>query len=252
MGETLRNIRILSRYTFADFVSKPAFQIFLLVEGMALLGIILSPKLPLFDNIRVVPWFIFLVSFPAFTSPVVIDRFERPSVNFILSHPFTRTQVLLGTFIGVVLAMASLPVFFYAAWFAIAGIRVEVWDPAILAQGVSLVVIFISLLGYIILTGMLMPHAPAITLFWSLYVMFGATLLHARSFNFFEVEPKGDPDLLLEILFYVTPAILDISNFFKNVVRTGYGDPLATLTSLGGATLCMILSCRLVGKRDLG
>ncbi len=82
-------------------------------------------------------------------------EFETRTIYPMLAKPVSRTTVLVGKYIGALVASVSALACFYLAYAVLVGVRQGVWFPVILLQGFVLHVGFLAVLSALVLAGSL-------------------------------------------------------------------------------------------------
>ena len=90
---------------------------------------------------------------------LVPSLLEPGRIELLLSKPLSRTHLLLGRYLGILLVVAANIDWLVVGLWVILGIKTGIWDPAFLVACASALFIFAVMLGLITLLGVLWESA---------------------------------------------------------------------------------------------
>ena len=155
------------------------------------------------------------------TASLVPNMLQKGHVDWLLSKPISRTNLLIGRFAGA-LAIVSFNVFYLilGTWL-ILSIKTGVWHVPFLISGVLIVVIFAVLYAFMVLLGILVQNS-AVAIMGAYLVIFFSPWLYQRD-RIYALLSERIYQILLDGLYYLTPRTFE---FGEIVTRSVLGQPV--------------------------
>lgn len=156
------------------------------------------------------------------TASVLPNMLQKGHIEWILSKPISRLQLLLGKYAGA-LGIVGFNVFYLigGSWL-ILSLKSGVWNTPFLFSGVLIVLLYGVLLAFMMLLGVLMQNS-AIAIMGVFMLSFLSSLLAGRD-QIYALLSKKIYQLLLDGVYALTPRISDI---FLMVTNAVLGKPIA-------------------------
>ncbi len=231
----MRNIFIISKYTFKEALSRKVFLTFFGITTFMLLifavifstsnitdlvgAIKINSKVgdnvtnQLLNGIKLIlitPLFgggIFLSIFSA--SGFIPKMLEKGSIEIILSKPVSRAQLLIGKFAGVTSMVFANVAYGVLGFYLMFGIKFQIWNPEFLITALTITLAFCTLFSLIILIGILTRTSlPAMMLSYLIFFIFSPVLYGRAGLEMF-YEGNVLP-LIAEIFYYILPRTAEL------------------------------------------
>ncbi|MEE9222599.1 MAG: hypothetical protein V3V40_04010 [Nitrosomonadaceae bacterium] len=245
------NVRTLSIYTMFETLLQPMFKAYFGITGLLFIFLALTPRLPQFKTVTEIAYLFFLLYFVVGTASIIIDRVERGSIELFLSKPFSRTDIIVATLLGVIGLVSLFSIFLVLGLWFIWGLRVGVWSGSILSYIGSLIFGFGTLYCFVLLSGIIIRNLAAIVFIWCGYVLFGSLALELRSTMLY---PNIESDMIkgaLDVLYYLLPQPFAIRTSFNSLFRGGSPSFLPVVTSCLTASLALLAAIFVLERKDL-
>lgn len=147
---------------------------------------------------------------------LVAAVFEPGRIELLLSKPVSRTQILLGRYVGNVLVVAANIAYLTVGSWAIFGMKTGLWGAGYLLSSVFTVFIFAVLLSVIVLVGVLWDSA-AVAIMATFGIMIVTPILAQRSTIERLLSSEWSRDVV-RVLYYVLPKTSDISVIIRHLI----------------------------------
>jgi ABC-2 type transport system permease protein len=147
---------------------------------------------------------------------LVAAVFEPGRIELLLSKPVSRTQLLLGRYVGNVLVVAANIAYLTLGSWIIFGAKTGVWGAGYLFSSVFTVFVFAVLLSVIVLVGVLWESA-AVAIMATFAIMIVTPILAQRA----TIERLLSADWSRNVvhgLYYVLPKTSDISVIIRHLI----------------------------------
>ncbi len=141
---------------------------------------------------------------------------EKGNIDWILSKPITRLQMLVGRYLGG-LAIVGFNIFYLigGSWL-ILSIKSGYWNASFLSAGILIVWVFAALFSLMALLGVLFQNA-AISIMGAYLMIFLSPLLFQRE-KAYALLSRKVYQLLLDGLYYICPPIFETGEIMKKVI----------------------------------
>ncbi len=236
----MKNIWIIGKYTFKEALSRKVFVTFFAVTTFLLLisaiifystNINIMVKtihfgknnnfnLTIYNGIKLMvvsPLFgigLFLSIFSA--SNFIPNMLEKGNIEFLLSKPISKAEIILGKFSGVSLMVFANIAYAIAGFWVLMGVKFGIWDANILLAIFTITFAFCLLYSLIILTGIITKSSlSAMMISYLIFIVF-SPLLGAREKLALLIGGKLTKSIL-DFLYYVTPQTHDLSNITEKL-----------------------------------
>ena len=147
---------------------------------------------------------------------LVAAVFEPGRIELLLSKPVSRTQLLLGRYVGNVLVVAANIVYLTLGSWIIFGIKTGMWGAGYLLSSVFTVFVFSVLLAVIVLVGVLWESA-AVAIMSTFAIMIITPIVAQRATLERLLSAEWSRDVL-RTLYYVLPKTSDISVIIRHLI----------------------------------
>jgi len=271
----MNNILTISNFTIREAISRKiivaffAISTFTIIVFALLFGFVsaenftqISTKNIPFDEmsaelvkglklIVVAPLFgggLFLSIFSA--SSFIPNMLEKGNIDLLLSKPISRTQIILGKFLGgVLIVFLNIAYLIISLWILI-GIKFSIWEPSFLYSILTITFTFASLYSLIILIGILTQSSVlAMMLSYLIFFIFSPILSARDSIGYF--LNNSIVNGIMEVLYYIIPKTSELGTITTELAM-GYGieefQPI--LTSLAFLILVLYFSIIIFSKKD--
>lgn len=241
----------LALYTMFESAMQPAFRGFLVV--VILWGFFLgfAQRLPDVNALQSIVFLALLLYFSIASANSIVHRLQKGSVELYLSKPFSRRDFVVGTYVGISSLVLGMVVLFGLVWFLVWFLRTGSWNQTVLATCGAVIFAFASLYAFIAAGGIIFRHTSFVTLFSTLYIIFGAALLDARTFNFMRINEQQAPNVVLEVLYYSLPPLLAIHKSLRLAVLGGQMDPYPLIHSAAVSLFALIIGVLFMERQEL-
>ena len=135
---------------------------------------------------------------------------ERGNIDLFLSKPISRTQLLLGKYLGVVLfVFLNIFIFVLGVWLIIS-VKFGYWDPSFLTLSVVITFAFAVLYGLIVLFGVITKSSiPGMMVAYLIFLIISPLLfLYKEKLN--EFVSSGIIKTLLDGLYFIVPQTAEL------------------------------------------
>lgn len=175
------------------------------------------------------------------TASQVPNLQRRGTADLYLSRPVSRTTLLLGRFLGAVTLVTANLLFLCGGVFVIISLKTGVWNFRFLLAGALILAVFLSLLGFMYLVGVLSSSTPlSIMLPYAIYIMAMPLAGHDQ------IAAAMDSRLgarTVETLYWILPKTAEIGRDMVLLIQ-GKGAPQLTplLTTGAFGLVCLTLA----------
>jgi ABC-type transport system involved in multi-copper enzyme maturation permease subunit len=181
------------------------------------------------------------------TAGIVPDMLERGTVDLYLSKPIARWELLLGKYLGGVVAIGLNIIYFLLGAWLVFGLRTGVWDPTLLLSSLTMMFMFACLFALVTFAGV-WTRSTATTIILTylfLFIIEGPLLAH-RETTLYLISENSVYRTILDGLFYIFPQISGMqtggANQISGLVEMDWKPFLQSFLSgtaffLGGALL---------------
>jgi ABC-type transport system involved in multi-copper enzyme maturation permease subunit len=149
---------------------------------------------------------------------LVAAVFEPGRIELLLSKPVSRTEILMGRYVGNLLVVAANVVYLTAGSWIIFGIKTGMWGVGYLLSSLFTIFIFAVLLAVIVLVGVLWESA-AVAIMITFGIMIVTPILAQKDSLERLLSSEWSRDLL-RTLYYVLPKTSDISVIIRHLILT--------------------------------
>ena len=199
---------------------------------------------------------IVMILFIILSSSFIPSLLQKGNIELTLSKPVSRTNIILGRFIGgVILVFIALTYLITLIWLIISA-KSGVWHFAFLLSIIWYTLIFAVLYSLIILTG-LITKSTVMTLIINVLIFFPFTSILAVKDDIMQVASNKVIAFILNFIYYIFPKPWDMRSLCNDIIggtlNTSAGffyvyQPL--ITSLIFMLVCLSLSVYYFDKKD--
>ncbi len=186
-------------------------------ETLMLFGQQASPPVPLDEILRVVQQmqaglagglFTGITLFGIFAvAGVIPDMLERGTVDLYLSKPIARWQLLLGKYLGSVLAIALNILYFLGGTVLVFGLKCGLWDGMLVLTSLLMTFMFAALYAMVVFIGVLTQSTATSIILTYLYLFIIGGILHNREASVYLLSDNLVYRGVIDGLFYLFPQI---------------------------------------------
>jgi ABC-2 type transport system permease protein len=143
--------------------------------------------------------------------------FEPGRVELLLSKPVTRTQILLGRYLGNLLIVVSNLIYLVFGFWIIFGAKTGVWRPHLLLASAVTLFVFAVMLAFILLTAVVWENA-AVSILSTYALVVLCLVLGGKSLLERLLSSELSRDIV-RTLYYAFPKIPDNGTILVNIVK---------------------------------
>jgi ABC-type transport system involved in multi-copper enzyme maturation permease subunit len=263
----MNNIIEIIRFTFRESLSKKVFLVLGIIASVFILGIFLIPMdkisislnsngengLNLGENIFLFFQIKFLSSIGGFAllaltfanSGLFSSIFEKGTIDLFLSKPITRTQLLLGRYLGGLLIATVIIVYFVGGAWLVSSIKMNLFNWYFSVLIFSLIFSYAIMNSVVMLFGIITKSGiPGLIITFFMY--FASSLLASRE-AIYQFINKGTFITIADSLYYFLPKISQINDYVSSFGDTKQANELLNQSlKLGTDSYTMIFSTSLV------
>lgn len=196
--------------------------------------------------------FLGLMLFGVFaTAGLVPDALEKGVVEMYLAKPMARWQLLLGKYLGGVVAIGIVTIYFLGGVWLTFGIRVGVWNTQFLLSSLTMTFMFTAILSIVVLLGVLFRNAAVPIIGCFLYLMVLDTLLEHRETILYVVSESALYRGLCDLLFYLLPQVSGMQQQLQRQIMHEAVEWQPFLQSLFSSGWLFGLAWWVLDRRDL-
>ncbi len=272
----MRNIYILSKYTFKEALARKVFLTFFGISTFILLlfivlfasvdmsafipadalgmnsqwglkdGIVSGLKLLLINPLYGGGLFLSIFAASSFI-PVML---EKGSIEILLSKPVSRAQIIIGKFLGVTFMVFMNITYFVSILTILIGIKFQVWDFFFFSTIFTITLAFAVLYSLIILIGIITKTSlPAMILSYLIFFILSPVLNARDAFNF--SQTNSFLSTLGDILYYITPRTSELGSLTLLISGGGVIEDFSVIIhSLIYIILMLLFSIIIFNKKD--
>jgi ABC-type transport system involved in multi-copper enzyme maturation permease subunit len=141
------------------------------------------------------------------TAGIIPDALDKGTVDLYLSKPLSRWELLLGKYLGAVVAIFANVLYFMVGAWLIFGIKCQVWDYQILLATVTTTFMFACLYALVTFFGVLTRNTAVTIIFVYLYLFIIGAVLHNREATLYLISDNTIYRGIIDGLYYIFPQI---------------------------------------------
>lgn len=247
-------MRFFRLYTYfsLQFFRGLLARVFIILTMVLSIYLFTAQTLPLDKVVHQICLILVLAFYVVATAGSIIEKTEQYSIELILSKPFTRRDVILADFLSGVTVTSVLTLLLTIVLTLAYGIRAHEWNTAFLALAIILIINFISLYSFIILSGILLKNVAIVTVFWIGYLYVGAIFLEARTEL---IYPQTGANFFIKAtfdgLYYLLPPIYAVSRTITTLFSNTIWNSQPIMFTLSGGIVALVISVYLFNKQEL-
>lgn len=247
----MRLFRLYSYFSLQFFRGLLA-RVFIILTMILCVYLSITQTLPLSAVVHQICLILVLAFYIVATAGSIIEKTEQYSAELILSKPFTRRDVILADFLSSVTVTSVLTLLLSLVLTLVYGIRTHVLDTTFLALAIILIINFISLYSFIILTGILLKNVAIVTVFWIGYLYVGAIFLEERTEL---IYPQTGANFFVKVIFdglyYLLPQIYAVSRAVTVLLSNTIWNPQSIMFTLSGGIAALVSSVYFFNRQEL-
>ena len=206
----MRQICILAQNTIKALIRKKDFYVFLIMLGLLFLFLVSENFFGLQNVSRHIKdigffflWFFSFIIAVTFAAKQLPEEIDSKAALPLLAKPVSRGQLLIGRFLGSLLAASLAYTIFFLLYIWIVSLKGEGIGPALVIQAYILGICFLGLVCAIsMLLSLCFTLSTAIILSFIVYFY---VMWFADGFRAIVVSSSGLSSILLNICYYLTP-----------------------------------------------
>ena len=230
---------------------EPIMKAFLLLTICLVAWLSVTPKLPLASTLNTTCFLLALAYFVVATSGSIIDKTDRLTIELYLAKPFSRSGIILADFFGTSTVVSILSFLLSLGLWVVFGLRQHEWNPNFIALFFSLLLGFLSLYCFIILSGLLFRNVSVVVIMWVVFVYFIALLLEERLNFVYTQLPQIQYRVLFDGIYYLLPRLFGIYKSFSAILTQTSLDVSPVITSGLSAMGALTLAVFYFKRKDL-
>lgn len=271
----MKNIYLITKYTIREALSRKIFLSFTAISTFILLilfiifvalGIedffpmvkvdgqevdMIVQIVTIFKKIVIAPLYVFgtLISLIA-ASSFIPNMLEKGNIDLLLSKPISRTQLLIGKYIGgITIVLVNIAYLVCGIYFML-GFKFGNWEPTVLYAIPLITFVFASLYSLVVLLGVISRSSMLAIMISLLIFIVLSPMLAARD----KIKDFIESDIvsyLLEIFYYIVPKTTELGNFTELLTEGSLipeWQPI--LSTLAFTILTFYLSIFIFNKKD--
>jgi ABC-type transport system involved in multi-copper enzyme maturation permease subunit len=272
----MRNIWIMTLATIREAMSKKVFVFFMGISAVVLiiqliifslinvdqltkavdpmgLKISLQQIISKFELMIVSPLAVLGLLLAIFSSSSFIPTMlEKGNIDLLLSKPVSRTELILGKYLGG-LFVVFLNIFFlvFGAWLIIS-LKFGYWDPAFLSISLVITFTFAVLYSMIVLFGIITQGSIFGMMMAYFTFLILSPLLFTAKEKFLDVIENGLLKNTIKVCYYIVPKTSELMGSLLNNITTGkeIESFQPVITSLVFLILMLLFSILIFRKKD--
>ena len=272
----MRNIRIMTLSTLREAMSKKVFIFFMGISAVVLIiqliifSLISADKLTKAVNpmglkismLQVISSFELMIVSPIAALGLLLAIFssssfiptmlEKGNIDLLLSKPVSRTELILGKYIGGLLVV-FINVFFlvFGVWLIIS-VKFGFWDPAFLSISLVITFTFAVLYSMIVLFGIITQGSVFGMMMAYFTFLILSPLLFTAKEKFLVAIENGFLKNLIKVCYYIVPKTSELMGSVLNNITAGktIDSFQPVITSLVFLILMLLLSILIFRKKD--
>jgi ABC-type transport system involved in multi-copper enzyme maturation permease subunit len=168
--------------------------------------------------------FVGVVLFGMFaTAGVLPDALEKGTVDLYLSKPIARWELIVGKYLGAVLAIGANILYFIGILWLIIGVKVGVWDPGLLASIPAMTFVFACLFSVVVFFGVLSRNMAISIIAGFVYLLVIAQLLQGREAGLYLISSSPVYRSVVDGFYYALPQIPNMQgNLLRYISGAGF------------------------------
>ncbi|MCB9209079.1 MAG: ABC transporter permease subunit [Ignavibacteriales bacterium] len=191
---------------------------------------------------------LFLSIFSA--SSFIPNMLEKGVVDLIVSKPISRTQIILGKFLGgVLIVLINIAYLIIILWILI-GLKFNIWDIALLSSILTITFTFASLYALIILVGIL-TQSSILAMMLSYIIFFVLSPILTARDTISTFLNSSLMEWIMDILYYIIPKTSELGSLTTELAM-GYGidEYQPILSTFIFLVLVLYISIIIFSKKD--
>lgn len=199
---------------------------------------------------------IIMLLFIIMSSSFIPSLLQKGNIELTLSKPVSRTELILGKFVGgVIIVFLALAYLIILVWLIIS-IKTGIWHFAFLQSILWYTLIFAILYSLVILTGVI-TRSTILSLIINVLILFPFTAILAAKDSISQVASNRMITFILNFIYYVFPKPWDLRSMCDNLIggtlnmQGGFMQVYQpVLTSVIFMLVCLSLSIYYFSKKD--
>jgi ABC-type transport system involved in multi-copper enzyme maturation permease subunit len=154
------------------------------------------------------------------TAGVIPDALDKGTVDLYLSKPIARWELLLGKYLGAVIAIFLNVLYFMVGAWLVIGLKCHAWDTQILFATLTTTFMFACLYALVAFFGVLTRNTAVTIILVYLYLFIIGTVLEHREMTLYLISENTIYRGIIDGLYYIFP---QISGMQTNAARVFVG-----------------------------
>ncbi len=271
----MNNIWLIIKFTFREALARKVFLFFLIITVSIIIGLIVLSSLIDTDSILsfvnsslqkeefaeavllilriiIAPLSALCLFLSIFASASFIPvMLEKGNIDLLLSKPISRTQLLIGKYLGGLFVVFVNITFLIASVWIIISFKLDYWSLSLLWPIFTVTLTFAVLNSLMVLLGVITKNSTL-----GMMVAYFIYLILSPLFHFFHYNNSyiGSKALRLavDIFYYIIPQTTELmENVTKNLsAGNTSGDYMSVLTSILFIALMLGISLKIFARKD--
>lgn len=184
------------------------------------------------------------------TAHIIPETISNGTIDLFLSRPLSRASIIVGIFVGVVLAVAIIQMYFIVSFWFVLNIKTGSWNWIFPLTFIPLILSFMSIFSLMVFVGIISKSTGAVISIALGHVLLFSNLLSARagSYGLFSdsIFFRGVKD----ILYYLLPQYSDLYAFAKHLLLGEQFHAAVLFYPILPCTVFIILSMYIFQRMD--
>jgi ABC-type transport system involved in multi-copper enzyme maturation permease subunit len=235
----------------AQATREPLTRAFLCITAAT--GIVLAfiSKMPVPQVVVQISMLLVPVYFVVAHAGSIIEKTDRWYVELLLAKPFSRTTIIVADYLGASAVVCGLVAIFGSMIALLYAVRVGSVDPRLFSFPVAIMLSFLTVYPFVIVTGILTRSIQASVAIWSVYLLLGALFLEVRATVIFPHIEFAIMRDLLDTVYYLLPQTVAMEKSLHILFAHGELHSLPIVISLCVGGLALGTGVVIFRRRDI-
>lgn len=161
------------------------------------------------------------------TASLVPNMLDKGNIDWLLSKPVSRPQLLAGRYLGGLLIVACNVFYLIGGAWLILSFKTGIWHVPFLVSGVMITAIFAVIFAFMVMLGVSLQNS-AVAIMGAYLILFFSPMLFQRD-RIYALLSNKIYQWLLDGLYFLTPRTFEIGDLVRKTVMA---EPLGSLNPL--------------------
>lgn len=184
------------------------------------------------------------------TAHIIPESLSNGTIDLFLSKPLSRASIVLGMFVGVILAVALVQLYFIVSFWFVLNIKTGSWNWMFPLTFVPLILSFISIFSLMVFVGIISKSTGVVIAIALGHVLLLSNLLSTRGGSFGLLSGNIFFRGSKEVLYYLLPQYSDLYTFAKHLLLGQQFQVTVLFYPILPCTVFIILSMYIFQRMD--